>query len=100
MVEYGSPRRVELMCRRGASLSGDAVRLLDERDGHRERACDTGCRDEVGRGDPSAGAVAEDERGARTLRRVELDARGPVRRFDVQCRHFGSNTTRMTVAMP
>ena len=68
---------------------GDAVRLLDERDREAERARGVGGGHEVTRGDAAARAVAQNEDAARICNRVEMDARGTVRRGHVD-RHRAS----------
>ena len=82
MVEDRDPRCVELMRGRGRAASGDAVRLLDERNGEALFERDVLRRDEIWRRDASARAVPEHERAARRLRVVQVHARRSVRCLD------------------
>jgi hypothetical protein len=87
------PRRVELACGCRGSSPGDAVGLLDERDGDRERAGGLGGGLEVGRVEAAAGPVTEHQRGdgqgdreqvrpGRPVRCVELDDPTSLARAD------------------
>jgi hypothetical protein len=60
-LEHGDPCLVQALGRRGRAPPGDSVRLLDQRD--REVLFHRGVfrRDEVGRLDPTARTVPEDE---------------------------------------
>jgi hypothetical protein len=81
-LEDRDPGGIELPCGRGRAAAGDPVRLLDERDGEPLRASDVRRGHDVPRRHAARGAVAEDERGRRILRGVEVDPGLAVRRFD------------------
>ena len=53
----------------------DPIRLLDERNAHSHRVCDTRHRDEILRLHPATGAVTEDERGPRLICAVQMRVR-------------------------
>jgi hypothetical protein len=72
------PGGVELACRGRRAASGDAVRLLDQRDAHILPARSGRRRHEISRRHPSPGPVAENERRARLIDRVQVRPRPPV----------------------
>ena len=76
---------------RRSAPPGHAVGLLDERDAEALRERDLGDRHEVGRGHPSAGAVAEHQRGHRLVGRMQVGAGGAVRRVDLDRRHLAGS---------
>jgi hypothetical protein len=61
-------RRVQLRCGGGRATSGNAVRLLDEPDGQPGIDGDGSDPKQIGRGDPAAGAVAEQQQTGRAPR--------------------------------
>src|SRR5205085_1696070 len=81
-LEHGRPRAVELMRRRGRAAAGDAVRLLDERDGEALLQRDALRRNDVRRSDAAARTVPEHERSVRRFGVVQVDARRSVRCLD------------------
>src|SRR5437763_6610060 len=70
------------MRRRGRAAAGDAVRLLDERDGEALLQRDVLRRNEVRRSDAAARTVPEHERSVRRFGVVQVDARRSVRCLD------------------
>jgi hypothetical protein len=90
MLDDGDPRRVELMSGRRRSATGDAVGLLDERNGDVCGKRDVLRRDEVARSHPSPGPVTEHERGARVVGRVHVRARQTVGGLDLDDAHSSS----------
>ena len=90
VLDDGDPGRVELVRGRRAASSGDAVRLLDERDARRPRssaASDAG--DEVAGRHAAAGAVAEHEPGRGSRRSLGCRCTRPGR---AACRRRASST--------
>jgi hypothetical protein len=93
VLDDGDPRRIEVMCGSGAPPPGDAVRLLDERDGDADRAGRLRHRRQIPRSHPSPGSVAEDQRGPGLVRGVQVCDRPPVLGLDVQLRiHHRAST--------
>jgi hypothetical protein len=77
------PRCVELVRWRGRAATGDSIGLLDERNRH-ARGIRSACRgDEVARSDTAARSVAEHERAARPVDRLQVRAGGAVRCRDL-----------------
>ena len=68
------PGRVELLGRCGRPAARDPVGLLDQRDVHAGGPRGPGGGDQVGRADPAAGAVPEQQPGAALGRAVQLRA--------------------------
>ena len=87
VLDDGRPRRVELARRGLRAAAGNAVGLLDERDAHLRLERRLRRRHEVARRHAAARAVAEHERPAGVLRRVQVRERGPVRRVDLDRGH-------------
>jgi hypothetical protein len=77
------PGGVELRCAWGRAAAGDAVGLLDQRDGDPLRACRRGRCDEVRRLHAAGGPVPEDESRAWLLDGVQMGAREALRRLDL-----------------
>ena len=94
MLDDGCPRRVELVCGGLRAAARHAVGLLDERDAHVHFERRLRRRHEVARRDAAARAVAEHERRARVLGRVQVRERRPVRRLDLDRRHAARLSTR------
>lgn len=82
LSDHRGPRGFELPYRSRGTAPGDAVRLLDERDAEPFRDCDLRGGDEVRRGHPATGSMAEDERAPRLHRRMQMCVRRPVRGFE------------------
>ena len=93
MLDDRRPGRVELVRRGGRAPAGDAVRLLDERDGESLRLCRLRRGHEVRRRHASAGAVTENERAARPLDGVQMHVRRAVRRLDRERGHARTIST-------
>ena len=72
------------MRRRARAAPGDAVRLLHESHRDADREGGLGRGREIGSRHAAARAVTEDERRPRLGGRVQVDARGAVRRLDVE----------------
>jgi hypothetical protein len=66
-LDDGDPCGVEMRARRRRATTSHSVRLLDQGDADASRKCCLASGYEVSRGDPSARAVTEDERGAFAL---------------------------------
>src|SRR4051794_13270700 len=81
------PRRVELTGRSGPAPPGDAIRLLDERDGEAEGDGLLRRSDQVARADPAARAVAEHERRPRLRYGAHVHPREPRRCLDLDRAH-------------
>ena len=75
---------------RGRPAAGNAVRLLDERDGKALRLRGVCRRPEIRRFDSSSSPVAENERRARLWCGTQVGACHPVRRVDLDNRHVSS----------
>jgi uncharacterized protein len=84
VCDHGDPGLVELARRRRAAPAGDAVGLLDERDGQPRGLGAAGRTDEVRRLDAATRAVAEDERGHGGLGGAEMHARESVRGVELE----------------
>ena len=82
LIDDRGPRGLELSRRSRSTTPGDAVRLLDERDAEPFRDRDFRGGDEVRRGHPATGSMAEDERGPRLHRGMQMCVRRPVRGFE------------------
>lgn len=81
------PRDVELRCGRRGPPAGDAIGLLDQRDGHAEAERHVAGQQEIGGLHAAAGAVAEEQGPPRrAARAVQVDPRRPVRRLDLERR--------------
>ena len=89
LVDDRDPGDVELARGRGRAASGDAIRLLDERDAHALGVRCVGRRDEVACSDAASGTVPEHEPGTWLVRRMQVDAGRPVRGLDVTHRGRG-----------
>jgi hypothetical protein len=81
------PRLVQVRRRWGRTPPGDAVRLLDERDGQPLRLRRSRRGNEVGSADPSPGPVPEHEHAARRRSGLQVHAGEPSRRLDVDELH-------------
>ena len=77
LLEHARPRDVEPRGRRRRAPARDAIRLLHERDRDLRRTRRRARRREVGRADRAGRAVAEHERRARALDRLQVRARVP-----------------------
>src|SRR5712664_2266392 len=74
----------------GRASTRNPIRLLDQHNREAFRVCDARHRDEIFRLNPTAGAVAEDERSARVVRLTDMRLRNAERRADLERRHrFG-----------
>jgi hypothetical protein len=85
-VDHCPPGRVQLASRSGRATTRDAIRLLDERDAKSGRPSGFRRCDEVRRRDPAPGAVSQHEHRDRSIDRMEMDPRGPVRRVELEDR--------------
>ena len=83
------PTRCPGESRRRRTATGDAIRLLDERNGDVLLQRHVSRRDEVGRAHAAASAVAEDECSSRICRGVHVGARKAVWRVDLDHWHPG-----------
>ena len=84
MLDDGRPRGVELARRRGRAAPGNALRLLDERDAQAlgDRYVRGGRK--VRRQHAAAGAVAQDQRSARSVYELQMGMRPAVRSVDLE----------------
>ena len=78
------PSRVELARRSGAAPSCYPVGLLDERDAEPRGMGALGGRDEIGRLDPAAGAMAENECRDRRVHRTQVRSGPSVRSVELE----------------
>jgi hypothetical protein len=81
VLDHREPRRVELVGGGGGPPPGDPVGLLDEGGREPERGRNRCRRCEVRGLDAAARTVAEDDGAARFVDGLQVDARGPVRRW-------------------
>ena len=77
------PGSVELVRRCRRASTGDAVGLLDERDGEARRERRSRCGDEIRRSDAAACPVAQDEPARGTSWCMQVHCRHPVRGRDL-----------------
>ena len=77
-IDHGPPRGVELLRRRRRTPSRDSIRLFDQHHGHALLQAHIPGGGEVGSTDAAAGAVAEHQRGARTVGAMDVDERRSV----------------------
>src|SRR5689334_10267731 len=100
MLDDRDPRRVELVGGRRRSPAGDAIRLLDERDGDADRPRGLCRRGEVGRTDAAARAVTEHESAARLVDWMQMDARRTMRSLDLASHGAESTLEPRANALP
>jgi hypothetical protein len=93
VLDHRDPGRFELGGWCGGTTAGDAIRLLDEDDRDVDCVRSRRRRHEIGRADAAAGAVTQNERAPRLVHWVDVRARSPVRRFDLQCHGGGADRT-------
>jgi DivIVA domain-containing protein len=99
-LDDGDPVGVELRRRGGGTPAGDAVGLLDQGDGDPRRAGGFRRGNEIGCLDAPTGTVAEDERSKRFVGRVEVRARRPVRRLDLERCHRADLASLSSLSRP
>jgi DNA-binding transcriptional MerR regulator len=86
-LDHRCPGGVKARRRGGGALAGDAIRLLDERDGDPVLERRLGGGGQVTRLHSAAGAVAEHERAARSLREAQVRPRKAGGRLDLDDVH-------------
>ena len=91
------PGGIELLRRGGRAPTGDAVRLLDERDAEPFFVRCLCGRDEVGCLDTAARTMAEHDRSARLVHGVEIRPRRSVWSLDLE--HQSATVTSSPVVM-
>ena len=84
------------MRRRGRASPCDAVRLLDEHDGHTERQCNARGRCEIRRIHAAAGPVTEHECRACIGRSVDVRSCAAERRVDFERVHKDDAATQIS----
>ena len=87
VADHYRPGSVELARRSGRASPGDAVRLLDERDGDSFRARGVRHRHQVSRGHPSNGSVTEDQRGHWLIGEMQVGVGSTMRGVHYEHRH-------------